>query len=747
MNENGEMFADLCSFNRLIIGGSVFPHRRIHKATWVSPDHRTENQIYHICISHKFRRSMQDVRVHRGADAASDHHLVLTKLKLKLKSRVKKRKNRTRYNVEFLKDKEKMETLRLTLSNKYETLQELLDEENMEVNPHWECLKNTWTSTCEEVLGKKKRQHKDWISVETINKLQVRKEKKAVLNNSRTRSTKAAAHEQYTVANRAVKKSVKTDNVNFIDSLAKEAEDAAARGNMKQLYDTTRKLAGKFKQAERPIKDKNGVILTSEEDQMGRWRDHFEELLNRPAPSNPPDIPLPSEVLEVNCERPDREEIRKAISLLKTGKAPGPDEIPAEAIKADMETSIEMLYDLIGKIWDTDEIPIGWKEGYLVKIPKKGDLQECKNYRGIMLLSVPGKVLNRIILERLKNEVDNILRDHQAGFRQDRGCIDQIATLRIIVEQSMEFDSSLYINFVDYEKAFDSLDRDTLWKLLQHYGIPEKIITLIRNTYEGMTCKVTHAGRLTDSFQVKTGVRQGCLLSPFMFLVAIDWIMKTTTKNRRNGIQWTLWSQLDDLDFADDLALLSHSHEQMQEKTDLLNLVSAQTGLNINMNKTKIMKANTKSKNVVTVGGKPLEETDCFTYLGSKINKTGGTEEDTKARIQKARVAFLMLSKIWKSKLIKLKTKMKIFNSSVKSVLLYSSETWRMTKHTVNKIQTFANRCLRRIMNVKWSDKVSNNTLWTKTNQLPVEIEIKRRKWRWIGHTLRKLQLASQDKH
>ena len=128
---------------------------------------------------------------------------------------------------------------------------------------------------------------------------------------------------------------------------------------MKQLYDTTRKLARKFKQAERPIKAKNGVILTSEEDQMGRWRDHFEELLNRPAPSNPPDIPLASEVIDVNCEGQDREEIRKAISLLKIGKAPGPVEIPAEAIKADMETSIEMLYDLIGKIWETDEIPIG----------------------------------------------------------------------------------------------------------------------------------------------------------------------------------------------------------------------------------------------------------------------------------------------------------------------------------------------------------------------------------------------------
>ena len=247
------MFADLCSFNRLIIGGSVFPHRRIHNATWVSPDHRTENQIVHICISQKFRRSMQDVRVHRGADASSDHHLVLTKLKLKLKNRVEKPKNRTRYNVEFLKDKERMETFRLTLS-KYETVHDLLDEENMKVNPHWEFLKKAWTSTCEEVLGMKMWQHKDWISVETINKLQVRKEKKAIINNSRTRSTNAAAHGQYTVSNRAVKKIVKTDKVNFINSLAKDPEDATARGNTKQLFDTTRKVAGTFKQAERPIK-------------------------------------------------------------------------------------------------------------------------------------------------------------------------------------------------------------------------------------------------------------------------------------------------------------------------------------------------------------------------------------------------------------------------------------------------------------------------------------------------------------
>ena len=97
-----------------------------------------------------------------------------------------------------------------------------------------------------------------------------------------------------------------------------------------------------------------------------------------------------------------------------------------------------------------------------MKLPKKGDVQDCKNYREIMLLSVPGKVLNRVIFDRLKTGVDAKLRDHQAAFRKDRSCTAQIATPRIIVEQSMEWDSSLYINFVDYEKAFDSLDRDTL---------------------------------------------------------------------------------------------------------------------------------------------------------------------------------------------------------------------------------------------------------------------------------------------
>jgi len=136
---------------------------------------------------------------------------------------------------------------------------------------------------------------------------------------------------------------------------------------------------------------------------------------------------------------------------------------------------VELLYPLFNKLWEEERVPTEWKEGYLIKLPKKGDLSSCSNYRGITLLSILGKVFNRVLLNRMKNAIDPQLREQQVGFRKNRSCTDQITKLRIILEQSLEWNSPLYINFVDYEKAFDSVDRQTLWKLLRHYGIQEKI--------------------------------------------------------------------------------------------------------------------------------------------------------------------------------------------------------------------------------------------------------------------------------
>ena len=141
-----------------------------------------------------------------------------------------------------------------------------------------------------------------------------------------------------------------------------------------------------------------------------------------------------------------------------------------------------------------------------------------------------------------------------------------MAALRIIIEQSLEWNSSLFLKFVDFEKTFDSLDREVLWNLMAHYGIPQKFINIIRNSYNNMQCGVIHEGKLIKSYDVRTGVKQGCLLSPFLFPLAIDYIMIESTEGKRNGIQWTMWEQLGDLDFADDIALIFSTQQQMQEK-------------------------------------------------------------------------------------------------------------------------------------------------------------------------------------
>ena len=516
MNENGERFADLCALNQLVIVGSIFPHKRIHKATWISPNHVTENQIDHICISRRFRRSWQDVRVMRGADMSSDHHLLMTTVRLHLKRFTTAYSTRTKYNAGLLRDKDTQAAFQISLSNRFQPLQELIEDDETDFETQWGHCKKLWHNTCEEVLGKEKTQHKEWISADTIHKLETRREWKTVLNNSRTRAVKAKAQEEYTTVDREVKRSIKKDKRDYIDDLARQAETASGQGNMRDLYLVTKKLTGKFQQTDKPVMDKNGNPLTTTNEQLKRWAEHFRELLNRPTSDSPPDIPPAETELPISCDKPSKAEIKKATMTLRSEKAAEPDEIPVEATKADTETAVKMLYSLFIKIWEGGGTgPVERRNHHQAAPlppppppppppPKKKDLRDCSNYRWIMLLSTPGKVLNRVLLERMKEAVD----PKQAGFRRNRSCTDQIASLRI-VEQSLEWNSPLYINFIDYEKAFDSVDRETMWKLLRHYGVPEKIITLIRCTFQDMSCRITHAGQLSESFEVKTGIRQG----------------------------------------------------------------------------------------------------------------------------------------------------------------------------------------------------------------------------------------------
>ena len=152
--------------------------------------------------------------------------------------------------------------------------------------------------------------------------------------------------------------------------------------------------------------------------------------------------------------------------------------------------------------------------------------------------------------------MDKRLRKEQAGYRKGRGTTEQVFILRNIIEQVNEWQATLYLGFVDFEKAFDSIHRESLWKIMKKYGIPEKIVRMVKLFYDGFQCAVHDQGDTHEFFDIKTGVKQGCNMSGFLFLIVIDWVMRRVIGSGENGIRWKFTSKLDDLDFADDSATL-----------------------------------------------------------------------------------------------------------------------------------------------------------------------------------------------
>ena len=353
------------------------------------------------------------------------------------------------------------------------------------------------------------------------------------------------------------------------------------------------------------------------------------------------------------------------------------------------------------------------------------------------MLSIVGKILGRIVIDRIRNGVDERLRKEQAGYRRGRGTTEQVFILRNIIEQVNEWQATLYVNFIDFEKAFDSVHRQSLWVIMQKYGIPEKIIRIVKLFYEDFQCAVEDQGETSEWFGINTGVKQGCNMSGFLFLLVIDWVLRKTVGEGENGIRWKFTTKLDDLDFADDIALLSSTRQHIQNKTDKLDNVARRTGLRINWSKTKILRINARQQEKITIHGQEIEDVNEFTYLGAKVCKEGGGMKDLRNRLSKARGAYTKLSRIWKSKEITKRTKLKLYKALVLSVLLYGSETWKMNKGDDKAIDIFHHKCLRRILKINWQDHISNEEVLRRAKMEPLSREVKKRRWKMIGHVLR----------
>ena len=736
-SDNGDRMLGFCNLNNMCISNTFFKHKRIHKYTWRSPDTKTNNEIDYICINKRWSSGMKDVRAFRGADVGSDHNLLVAKLQLRLK-KIAKPMVQKPYAIAKFSDEKAVERYQ-------QKLEEALvgnDIKTMDVEDSWTHLEKCLRNSADETIGRRRgKKSEQWISEGSWKLIDERKAYKAKRERQNDESERAKADAEYRAVDKAVKKSCRADKKMWMEKKAEEAEEAAANKDSRALFRIVRDISGKSSGGNVPVKDKNGKTLLSEQEQSERWVEHFRETLNQPEPDTLVnfDVEEAVEELDVKTGAITVEEVETAVKKIKRNKAAGEDQICGELLKYGGECLNEKLCELLNKCWEEEAVPETWRNGIIVKLPKKGNLADCNNWRGVTLLSVPGKVFCIVLLNRLKQRLDEILREEQAGFRAGRSTMDQILVLRTIIEQCVEMQKTVVINFIDFRKAFDSVHRDSLWRILGLYGVPRKFIAVFKNMYMNSNCKVRMESGNSAPFDIVTGVRQGCILSPLLFIVAIDYIMKKTTEVGMHGLKWVGDVKIADLDFADDIALLDEDEVGNQDMTNKLVKNAKMVGLRLNVPKTKCMAVGMEADASINieVDGEKVEKVCDFVYLGSCLEDSGAVEKDVRTRIGKAGATFQKMKNVWRASKLTLKIKLRMYNAIILPTVLYGSETWKLNKQLGAKLDSFHRRCLRSILKITWRDKVTNEVVMKRTGASELKDIIKKRRLHLLGHVLR----------
>ena len=174
----------------------------------------------------------------------------------------------------------------------------------------------------------------------------------------------------------------------------------------------------------------------------------------------------------------------QAVKHIKSGKAAGVDEIRPELPKVLVGEGIDWLTRVFQVAWDSGEVPVDWQTGVIVPIFKKGDKTECHNYRGITLLSLPGKLYAKVLESKVRRIVEPRMAEEQCGFRPGRSTTDQVFTLHQVQEKAWEYAKQVFLAFVDLEKAYDRVSRNKMWEFLRKYGVEEELLRAIQALYQ-----------------------------------------------------------------------------------------------------------------------------------------------------------------------------------------------------------------------------------------------------------------------
>jgi hypothetical protein len=548
----------------------------------------------------------------------------------------RKRKNRKRWNKKNLKEKSK------ELGEKIE--ENLKDNVGASIEERWKGLKETIINSAKDIIGTEEsaQARKPWVTGEMLMEMEERRKWKH-------QSTEEAKKE-YRRLNNKLRRTTEEAREKWWEEQCREIEELQQKRMDSMVYNKVKNLSRKTgKGGGIEIRDKNGRILSQIGEVKDRWKEYIEELYKDENSSGEGEDVI-REMEEQTGEANEdigpellAEEVRAAIKELKNNKTEGYDDIPAEMLKSLDEKAMKELIKICQEIYTSGIWPEDYLQSIMVPIQKKPNATRCEDHRTISLITHASKILIRILTKRIQAKTDAIheIGDDQFGFRKGMGTRDAIGSLRVITERSCEIGKDVYICFVDYEKAFDRVDWRKLMRALRRVGVDWRDRRLIGNLYMGQKVRIRIDGEYSEQAKVGRGVRQGCPLSPLLFNIYIEEIIKEALEDLEEGIKvGGMWIRA--LRFADDQAMMAGSQEGLQTMMDRLNTTSKEYGMRINKKKTKVMRISKGEQKIVKINidGEELEQVKEFAYLGSTITEDARCHREIKRRIVLGKDAF-----------------------------------------------------------------------------------------------------------
>uniref|UniRef100_A0A8D9A4P5 Craniofacial development protein 2 n=1 Tax=Cacopsylla melanoneura TaxID=428564 RepID=A0A8D9A4P5_9HEMI len=726
-NSSGDDLINFCIEHNLFLTNTWFEQKQSNRHTWTSPDGRIKNQIDYICMSKRFKNSVTNSKVRPGADCGSDHNPVVAVVKTRLK-RLAKKNVLKKWDLVKAKCPINKNLFAEGVEEKLVASQSPSEPIPFDdVNSNWNNLKEAITTTAEEVFGKEQLIAKQkWMTKELLELMEERKKYKNSMDDDGKR--------KYKELRRIVQMKCREKREEFINKECEEAE-TLERVSSSKFHKKIKDIAGKKKNVTYCLIDENNKEIYDAELIVKRWKEYSEQLYNEERP-NMPEIVLNDD--EIPIFSPN--DIAKMMKKLSNGKSCGDDNIPSEFIKLLNENEIIHLTNLMNAIYQTGHIPDDFLQSTFITLPKVNKAKHCSDFRTISLISHTSKILLQLIKQRINDIIENNLSDTQMGFRQGKGCRDAITLMRLLLEKHIEKGKDIFMTFIDYSKAFDNVNHAKMIEILEKVNISKADLRLIVKLYWGQRGKIKTSLGVSEEFQISKGVRQGCIISPVLFNIYVEYIVRESIGSEENGIQIGE-RRINNLRYADDLVLISTTKNGLTQQMRKLYEKSKEYSMKINIKKSKVMRVskNEASRvNNIVIENEKYDEVTKYKYLGAEITKDAKCEVEIKKRIAMAKNAFWNHRDMMRRNVSR-KTKLRLLNTYVFSILTYGCESWTLNPLLSARIQSFENWCYRRMLKVSWVERVRNTEILRRMGKVRFEWlnTIRERKLRFAGHVMR----------